>query len=134
MNVTQGQIITRGLTNCCPNCGGRTLFRTGKYFELNKDCPACGMKIVKEDGLFLGAMSLNYGVTLVGFLTPIGVFWYKGWLGGTAAGVLALVASLVVPVLLYRASRSWQLMLYYFFLPQHLPANRRALGAEDEHV
>ena len=133
MNVTQGRIITRGLTNCCPNCGGRTLFRTGKYFELNKDCPACGMKIVKEDGLFLGAMSLNYGVTLVCFLTPIGIFWYKGWLGGTAAGVLALVASLVVPVLLYRSSRSWQLMIYYFFLPQHLPANRRALGAEDEN-
>jgi len=133
MNVTQGQIITRGLTNCCPNCGGKTLFRSGKYFELNKDCPACGMKIVKEDGFFLGAMSLNYGVTLVFFLTPIGVLWYKGVLGGTAATVFALVASLIVPVLLYRASRSWQLMLYYFFLPQHLPANRRALGAEDEN-
>jgi uncharacterized protein (DUF983 family) len=134
MNVTQGQIITRGLTHCCPNCGGKTLFHAKKYFELNKDCPACGMKIVKEDGFFLGAMSLNYGVTLVFFLTPIGLMWYDGVLGGTAAMVLALIASLVVPVLLYRSSRSWQLMLYYFFLPQHLPANRRALGAEDENV
>ena len=134
MNVTQGQIVTRGLTNCCPNCGGRTLFRPGKYFELNKDCPACGMPIVKEDGFFLGAMSLNYGVTLVVFLTPIAVLWYQEVLGNTAAAVLALAASVVVPVLLYRSSRSWQLMLYYFFLPQHLPANRRALGAEDENV
>ena len=134
MNVTQGQIITRGLANCCPNCGGKTLFRPKKYFELNKDCPACGMKIVKEDGFFLGAMSLNYGVTLVFFLTPIGILWYKGLLGITTAMVLALIASLVVPVLLYRSSRSWQRMLYYFFLPQHLPANRRALGAEDENV
>ena len=134
MNVTQGQIISRGLTNCCPNCGGKTLFRTGKYFELNKDCPACGMKIVKEDGFFLGAMSLNYGVTLVCFLTPIGILWYNGVIGITTAMVFALIVSLVVPVLLYRSSRSWQLMLYYFFLPQHLPANRRALGAEDENV
>lgn len=134
MNVTQGQIITRGLTNCCPNCGGRTLFQEGKYFELNKECPSCHMKIVKDDGFFLGAMSLNYGVTLVCFLLPIGLLWYAKVLGDTAAIVLALVASFVVPVLLYRASRSWQLMLYYFFLPQHLPANRRALGAEDENV
>ena len=135
MNVTQGRIITRGLTNCCPNCGGRTLFRTGTYFELNKTCPQCGLRIVKDDGFFLGAMSLNYGVTLVGFLTPIGLLWYSGVLGGTAAIVLALGASIIVPVLLYRSSRSWQLMLYYFFLPQHLPANRRAVGAdEDDNV
>jgi len=134
MNVTQGQIITRGLTNCCPNCGGHTLFRPGKPFELNKDCPACGMKIVKDDGFFLGAMSLNYGVTLGCFLTPIGLLWYSGVIGDTATIVLALAASFVVPVLLYRSSRSWQLMLYYFFLPQHLPANRRELGAEDENV
>ena len=134
MKVTQGQIITRGLTNCCPNCGGKTLFRTGSHFELNKDCPACGLKIVKDDGFFLGAMSLNYGVTLVCFLTPIGILWYAGVLGETAAIVLALASSLVVPVLLYRASRSWQLMLYYFFLPQHLQANRRELGVEDENV
>ena len=134
MTVTQGQIITRGLTNCCPNCGGKTLFRSGKFFELNKDCPACGLKIVKEDGFFLGAMSLNYGVTLVVFLAPIGLLWYSGVLGDTAASILALAASIIVPVLLYRSSRSWQLMLYYFFLPQHLLANRRELGAEDENV
>ncbi len=134
MKVTQGQIITRGLTNCCPNCGGRTLFKAGAYFELNKDCPECGLKIVKDDGFFLGAMSLNYGVTLVGFLTPVGILWYKGVLGNTTAIVLALAGSFFVPVLLYRASRSWQLMLYYFFLPQHLLANRRELGTEDENV
>lgn len=134
MKVTQGQIIARGLTNCCPNCGGKTLFKDGTLFELNKVCPSCGLKIVQEDGFFLGAMSLNYGVTLVCFLAPIGILWYKGVLGDTVAIVLALVAALVVPILLYRASRSWQLMLYYFFLPQHLLANRRELGAEDENV
>lgn len=134
MKVTQGQIITRGLTNCCPNCGGRTLFKSGTTFELNTECPACGLKIVKDDGFFLGAMSLNYGVTLVCFLTPVGFLWYKGILGDTTAIVLALAGSFIVPVLLYRSSRSWQLMLYYFFLPQHLLANRRELGAEDENV
>ena len=133
MKVTQGRIIARGLTNCCPNCGGRTLFRAGTFFELNKDCPACGLKIVKEDGFFLGAMSLNYGVTLVVFLSPIGILWYSGVLSDTVAIILALAVSVIVPVLLYRASRSWQLMLYYFFLPQQLPTNQGELGAMDEN-
>ena len=135
MKVTQGQIIALGLTNCCPNCGGRTLFAEGRYFQLNKTCPSCGLKIEKDEGFFLGAMSLNYGITLVGFLAPVGLLWYAGVLGDTVAVVLALAFSVVMPVVLYRSSRSWQLMLYYFFLPQHLPANRTDVpGDGDENV
>jgi hypothetical protein len=32
----------RGLTHCCPNCGGRTLFVPGSLFKVNKQCSACG--------------------------------------------------------------------------------------------
>jgi ribosomal protein S27AE len=135
MNVTQPQIIRRGLANRCPNCGGQTLFREDKLLELNRTCPSCGLKLEREEGFFLGAMALNYGVTCCVFLTPTALLWYYGVLGDTAAIFIALVGAFLVPVLLYRSSRSWQLMLYYFFLPQHLPANRRALsGHEDENV
>jgi uncharacterized protein (DUF983 family) len=134
MKVTHGQIIARGLSNRCPNCGGQRLFKAGKLFELNEACPDCGLKYEKDEGFFLGAMSLNYGVTLVAFLVPVLLLWYFGVLGGRVAVGLAIGGSLVVPMLLYRSSRSWQLMLYYSFFPQHLPANRRELGAEDENV
>lgn len=135
MKVTHGQIVTRGLTNSCPNCGGKRLFKAGTLFELNGECPDCRLRFEKDEGFFLGAMSLNYGVTLVGFLVPVLVAWYAGWIGGRLAVGLAIGGSLVVPMLLYRSSRSWQLMLYYSFFPQHLPANRRALDAtEDENV
>ena len=135
MKVTSGQILTRGFTNCCPNCGGRTLFKAGTLFELNRSCPSCGLKIEKDEGFFLGAMSLNYGVTLVGWLAPVALLWYFGVLGGRLAVGLAIGGALLVPLLLYRSSRSWQLMLYYTFFPQHLPANRRELsGIEDENV
>lgn len=134
MKVTHGQIITRGLTNRCPNCGGRRLFKDGTLFELNNECPDCRLKFEKDDGFFLGAMSLNYGVTLVGFLVPVLLVWYAGWISGRVAVGLAIGGSLVVPMLLYRSSRSWQLMLYYSFFPQHLPANRRELVAEDENI
>ncbi|HWA27466.1 MAG TPA: DUF983 domain-containing protein [Lacunisphaera sp.] len=134
MKVTHGQIIARGLANRCPNCGGHRLFKEGKLFELNVGCPDCGLKFEKDEGFFLGAMSLNYGITLIGFLVPVLLLWYFGKLGGQVAIGLALGGALLVPMLLYRSSRSWQLMLYYFFLPQHLPANRRELGLEDENV
>lgn len=135
MNVTQQQILQRGFTNRCPNCGGKTLFRDDKLFELNRECSQCGLKIEKEEGFFLGAMALNYGVTCFVFLLPVVLLWYFGVLSDTVTIVIAVVGSLAVPMLLYRSSRSWQLMLYYFFFPQHLPANRRALsGSEDENV
>ena len=135
MKVTHGQILARGLANRCPNCGGHRLFKAGKLFELNDGCPDCGLKFEKDEGFFLGAMSLNYGVTLVAYLVPVLLLWYFGVLGARLAIGLALGGALVVPMLLYRSSRSWQLMLYYSFFPHHLPANRRELAAdEDENV
>ena len=135
MQVTRAQIIARGLAHRCPNCGGRTLFKAGTFFEIDRTCAGCGLKFEKDEGFFLGAMALNYGVTCAGLLAPVVIGWYLGVLGGRTAIGLALTLAVVAPLALYRSSRSWQLMLYYFFLPQHLPANRRELGAlEDENV
>jgi len=124
MRVTRSQIIVRGLTHRCPNCGGEKLFQPGSLFTLNRECPACGLKTERDEGGFLAAMSLNYTVTLVGFLSPVALLWYFGVLGGTTAAVLAGGGAVVVPLLLYRPSRCWGLASYYFFLPHHLPANR----------
>jgi hypothetical protein len=73
-------------------------------------------------------------VTLVCFLVPVLVLWLTKVIGDHLAVGLAMGGALLVPLLLYRSSRSWQLMLYYSFLPQHLPANRRQLKAEDENI
>ena len=125
MNVTRLQIIFRGLTNRCPNCGQRTLFTPGSFFRVNKTCPACGFHIEREgdEGFYLGSMSLNFGFTLVCFLTPVLLLAYFKVIGTTTAMVIAGIGSLVVPILIYRATRSWWLMNYYIFYPHHLPAN-----------
>lgn len=134
MNVTPSQVILRGLANRCPNCGDRTLFQPEHRFRLHPACPACGLKLEREEGFFLGAMALNYGVTTVGFLVPVAWLWYRGVLGDGSAAGLALGGAFVVPLALYRSSRSWQLMLYYSLFPQHLPANRHPLAeAGDEN-
>lgn len=123
--VSRGEIVFRGLTNRCPNCGARTLFKAGTLFQVNKECPSCGLKIERDndEGFFLGSMSLNYGVTIVAFLVPVMLLAWKGVIGTTTAIVLAGIGAVIVPALLYRPSRSWWLMNYYIFLPHHLPAN-----------
>jgi DNA-directed RNA polymerase subunit RPC12/RpoP len=135
MKVTRLQIVARGLCNRCPNCGGRTLFKPGTLFSVNPECPRCGLKIERDEGFFLGSMSLNYGFTLVVFLTPIFVLAYRGTLAPNVAIVIGGIGAVLVPALFYRSSRSWWLMNYYFFLPQHLPANQDASSrGEDDNV
>lgn len=135
MKVTKGQIVARGLTHRCPNCGARKLFKEGTLFDLNPACPDCGLKIERDEGFFLGSMSLNYGVTLLGFLLPVLLLYLFGILGGLAAALIAGVGALAVPALFYRSSRSWWLMSYYFFLPHHLPANRgEVTSGQDENL
>ncbi|HUL55169.1 MAG TPA: DUF983 domain-containing protein [Opitutaceae bacterium] len=124
MKVSRRQIIARGLTNRCPNCGGRTLFKPGAWFELNPECPRCGLRHERDEGFFLGSMSLSYGVTLIGFLGPVLLLGWYGVIGGRTAALLAGAGAIAVPILVYRSSRSWWLMNYYVFFPQHLPANR----------
>ena len=137
MHVTRGQILSRGLLNRCPNCGSRSLFKQGTLFEINRQCPVCGFQFERnnDEGFFLGSMSLNYGVTLIGFLLPVLLLWFFKVIGDTTAIVLAGVGAIGFPALFYRSSRSWWLMQYYFFLPHHLPANGgKGRGGEDDNV
>ncbi len=106
-------------------------------FELNKACPDCGLRLERDEGFFIGSMSLNYGVTLVCFLTPVMILAYMGVIGTTLAIVLAGIGSIGFPIAFYRSSRSWWLMQYYLMFPLHLPANKgtgQAAALEDENV
>src|ERR1700726_4461044 len=96
--VGRWRIVARGLTNRCPNCGARTLFKPGAWFTVNPACPRCGLKIERQgdEGFFLGSMSLNYGATLVFFLAPVAVLAFRGTIGSTTAMILAGVGALAV--------------------------------------
>jgi uncharacterized protein (DUF983 family) len=130
VTVTRLQIIAKGLACRCPNCGGRTLFQPGKFFRVNERCPVCGLVIDRGDGAFLGPFVVNYGVTAFGFIVPVIVLYTMGRLGAAATLALCFAGSLGLPILLYRVSWGWWLMLYYFFLPENIPANLR--GSPDD--
>ena len=69
MRGTRIDILTRGLTHRCPNCGGKTLFVPGKLYAMHPACPACGFQFEGaggNEGFYLRSTSLNFGVTLFG--------------------------------------------------------------------
>jgi rubredoxin len=130
MNVNRLRIVTRGLTNRCPNCGGKTLFVPGKLFQMHETCPACGFIFEgagSQEGFSLRATSLNFGVTLTFYLLPVVLLAFTGLISEPLAEGLAFGGA-VLPLFLYRPSRSWSLLNYYVFCPEKLPANG---GRED---
>ena len=101
---------------------------------MHTECPACDFKyegVGGNEGFYLRSTSLNFGVTLIGYLVPVLALAYNRKISMLAAEVSAIAGAFVVPVLLYRPSRSWGLMNYYFFFPGELPANGGGLTAKD---
>jgi uncharacterized protein (DUF983 family) len=132
MKVTRRQILARGLANQCPNCGGHTLFQPEARFRINPRCTNCGLKFDRGDGFFLGPFVLNYGVTVFGFVAPVILLYFFRLIGPWPTFLAAAVGVLVFPALLYRASWSWWLMLYFYFLPEKLTNNRVDHSTDDE--
>jgi uncharacterized protein (DUF983 family) len=121
--VTRAQILSRGFHNRCPNCGHHSLFRPHSL-RVHERCPDCGLLLDPGEGFWLGPLVLNYTLTVVLFVVPLIVLGVRGVVPLTLAIVLAvLIGGIGLPLLLYRPSWSWWLMLWFFFLPERLPAN-----------
>lgn len=108
-------LLWRGLCLRCPRCGARSLFRT--WFTMHERCAVCGLRFEREQGYFMGAMYINYGVTVV--LALLGSFALEVWSQPslTQQLVLWIVFGTVFPVLFFRHSRGLWLGFDYIFDP-----------------
>lgn len=95
--------LFRGLTRRCPWCGEGRLFT--RWFRMADACPRCGLPLGQDEGAFLGAMALNYGVAGVLFLGILIV-----WTAATAPDI-PVGAMLVVSLGVTAAS----ILLFYPF-------------------
>lgn len=102
------RMLARGLTRRCPRCGRGGLFR--RWLVLTPRCPRCDLPFEREDGAFLGSLSLNYGVTGIVFLGYL-IVWIAGREPGSSPVVPALVSVgivTLVPLLVYPfAKTTW---------------------------
>ena len=109
------RLLVWGLCLRCPRCGARSLFRT--WFSMYERCAVCHLRFEREQGYFLGAMYINYGVTVV--LALIGSFALEWWTAVSLAQQLLLWAGFcaLFPVLFFRYSRSLWLAFDHIFDP-----------------
>lgn len=97
------RLLVWGLCLRCPRCGARSLFR--KWFTMHARCAVCQLRFEREQGYFLGAMYINYGVTVV--LALIGSFALEWWADVSLMQQLLLWIGFgsLFPVLFFRHSR-----------------------------
>jgi uncharacterized protein (DUF983 family) len=94
-------VVLRGLARRCPRCGQGKLFK--RWLTFPKTCPRCGLQFEREEGAFLGSLTINYGVTGVVFFVVL-----VGWMvvtGGRVRWVPLVLTSagvvIVVPLIFY---------------------------------
>ena len=54
-------ILKRALSLQCAVCGKGRLFQS--FWDVHPNCPDCGLDFMPEEGYYVGAMYVNYGVT-----------------------------------------------------------------------
>jgi uncharacterized protein (DUF983 family) len=85
-DVSATTALLRGFRKRCPRCGERDAI-VG-WFQTRTACPRCDLRFAKEEGGFLGAMTLNYVVS-------IGI-----WLVVLVAGIVMTVPDVaIVPLM-----------------------------------
>ena len=98
--------LLRGCRGACPHCGGRGVFAS--IVELKDACPTCGFSFVREEGYWVGAMTVIMALILVVF----GAWFVGGMLltwpdvPWTALLVGGLVLNGLIPILLYGWSKT----------------------------
>ena len=131
MEIRRSQILARGVAHRCPNCGHSTLFQP-RSFRIRRRCPDCGTGFDRGEGFFLGPWVLNYTVAVFLFVLPAIIAGARGAISWEVSLVLAGLGCTALPVILYRSTWSWWLMLYFWFLPDSLPANGGPIGEQEE--
>jgi uncharacterized protein (DUF983 family) len=95
--------VGRGLRLRCPRCGEGRLF--GGLFKMVDRCPSCGLDVRREQGYYVGAMYINYGVTATVELA-YGIPMAERGVSLTALTIPLAAFGLIFPLLFFRYSKS----------------------------
>lgn len=109
------RILRAGVLLRCPRCGGGKLF--DGWFHMLSDCARCGLKFEREQGFFVGAIYVNYAVTVL--IALPGFFLVDYFVAASLRQQLISwgAFAVVFPVLFFRHSRSLWLSVAYLFDP-----------------
>jgi uncharacterized protein (DUF983 family) len=66
--ASQISTVSAILRQMCPRCRAARIFRKSIFTgfpRMHECCPNCGLKFEREQGYFLGAMYISYGLALI---------------------------------------------------------------------
>ena len=121
----KGQILVKGLRLRCPRCGKGQMF-TG-MFKMRPKCDSCSFRFEREVGYFVGAMYINYGMTVL--ITFAGYFAldYFTAISFLPNFILWIAICALFPIFFFRYSRSLWLSVDYIFNPSE-PSDSKQEG------
>jgi uncharacterized protein (DUF983 family) len=101
-------MLWRGLRRRCPRCGGKNLFAS--RFTMRERCPTCDLLFAREEGFWLGAYVINFGIGegLVAVLLLVFLFVAINHPGMALAPWLVggVALAIIVPIAFFRSSRT----------------------------
>lgn len=114
--------LTRFAGLRCPSCGGSLIFRAP--FKVRHQCPSCGTLFEREEGYFVGALSINVVTTEFVILAVYLLCLLTVGFAEELIVTILLPAAVVFPVLFYH--HSWSLWLSFDHFIEPLPGSERA--------
>ena len=121
-----GTALGRAARLVCPRCGSGALYAS--FLRMHEVCPHCGFRYEREHGYFVGAIYLNYAVT-VG--VAMGLVLVLDWtIGLTLTQQLAIAIPMVtvLPVILFRWARALWLAVDHVLTRADVRQDRRRHG------
>ena len=113
------QILIAGLRLKCPRCGEGSMF--SGMFKMRSACGNCQFRFEREAGYFVGAMYINYGVTVfIAFASYLALDYFTP-IPFLLNFILWAGFSVLFPIFFFRYSRSLWLSLDYIFNPSTFP-------------
>jgi uncharacterized protein (DUF983 family) len=105
----------------CPVCRRGKIFRS--WFQMAPACPVCGFVYEREQGYFIGAMYINYGLTvlaiMVGWVILELIVKVSSYL---LVGLLGIIA-IGIPIIFYPYSKALWMAVDLWFDPPKTPGD-----------
>lgn len=106
-------LLPRAFKRVCPYCGETKLFK--HWFNMNDQCPHCGVEYNREDGYFLGAFALNLIIAEFLGMGAVIVLLIRSNLSILQQEAIAISVAIILPLIFYPFSRTlWMTLDLYF--------------------
>ncbi|MBI3967067.1 MAG: DUF983 domain-containing protein [Chloroflexi bacterium] len=118
-------MVGRALIRRCPHCGSGGIFRG--WFELESECPRCGLTFEREEGYWTGAMLINLVLTELIFLVYLVVGLAVTWPNVPIWPLVGIGVALNVafPIFFYPLSKTVWMALDLSFHPLEAPERKQ---------